>query len=144
MARIVRHARDDLGTTGPSPMVEELFRELMELGLFKLEPEEAIVAGCGRKGEMEEVLLVTDRRVFYLTRRAGAMIYAVQEFEIGSLRPVPSSAGMLGAKIILADGRKTAVMDSPGGDGYLDDAHGVIRELNKRILQVQQSSWEAE
>jgi len=109
------------------------YREVTELGMVQLEPDENIVTGCGRKGELEEILLVTNRRAFIMTRRAGTTFYAKQAFFIDHLRPIPSSAGMMGNKMILSDGVKTGAIDSPGDRGFLDDAKNVVRELNNLI-----------
>lgn len=124
----------------PDIPLEVRYRELIELGMIQLEPEEQILIGCGKKGETEEVLVVTTHRAFIMTRRAGATFYAKQAFYVDHLRPIPSSAGMMGNKMILSDGVKTGAIDSPGDRGFLDDAKNVVRELNGLIRKAQQGT----
>jgi len=112
------------------------YRELFELGMIQLKPDEQALIGCGRKEEMEEVLLVTDRRAFVMTRRQGATFFAKHTFSIDKLRPIPSSAGLVGNKIVLSDGSQTAAIGSPGSTGFLADARLVVRELNTMIHQA--------
>jgi len=116
--------------------LEDRYRELIELGMIQLEPEEQVIAGCGRRGDTEEVLLVTGHRAFILTRRSSSTFFAKQIFHIDHLRPIPSSAGLVGNKLILSDGVKTSAIDSPGNRGYLEDAKEVVRELNGRIRKA--------
>ncbi len=111
------------------------YRELLELGMVQLEQGEQILIGCGRKAEVEEVLVVTDRRAFIMTRRQGATFFAKHTFRVDQLRPVPSSAGLVGNKIVLSDGSQTAAISSPGNTGILADARLVVRELNNLIRQ---------
>lgn len=113
--------------------LEDRFRELLELGMIQLEPEEHVVTGCGMRGEIEEILIVTNRRAFILNRRSGATFFAKHTFNIEDLKPVPSSAGLVGNKMILTDGAQTRAIDSPGSGGFLAEAQVVVRELNSRI-----------
>lgn len=117
--------------------VEERYRELVELGMIQLEPNEEIAIGCGRRGDHEEVVLVSNKRVFVLTRRTGATFFAKQIYYLGDLRPVPSSAGLMGNKFIVTDGTQTSAVDSPGDQGFLESAQKVVRELNRRVREAQ-------
>lgn len=132
-----------VGTSGQEIAAQRLniplnlrYRELLELGMIQLLPDENVVAGCGSKGEIEEVLLFTNRRAFIMSRHQGATFFAKHTFSIDRLRPIPSSAAMVGNKIVLSDGTQTAAIDSPGSEGYLADTKVVVRELNLRILQA--------
>ncbi|MBZ0270730.1 hypothetical protein K8I61_01745 [bacterium] len=117
--------------------LETRYRELIELGMIQLEPDERVVTGCGHKGDNEEVMLVTNRRVFVMSRPADGMFYRKQVMKLQQMRPLPSSAGVKGNKIVLSDGTTTAVMDSPGDEGTLDDTRAVVRELNNLIRYTQ-------
>lgn len=117
--------------------LDDRYRELIELGMIGLEPDEIVVAGCGQKGEIEEILLFTNKRAFIMNRRSGATFFAKHTFVLKDLRPVPSSAGLVGNKIILTDGAQTRAIDSPGDHGFLASASVVIRELNSRIRAAQ-------
>jgi hypothetical protein len=124
----VRQAnRGGVGTADAS------YIEVLNLADMMLDEDEVVMAGCGQRGEIENVILATNKRVLFLTRRFGASHYHYDQFNYDVLRPLSSTQGVIGEKMRLLEGDRIAEMTSPGHESWLDSAEDTVKVINERI-----------
>jgi hypothetical protein len=121
---------------GPIKNYEVPYQEVLGLGDVTLEKDELVLAACGQRGQVETVLLATDRMLYFFTRRAGASHYLVERFDYGRMRPIPLGGAVIGEKIRVMEGDRLAEMVSPGAESWLDSAEDTIKTINAQIRRV--------
>lgn len=112
------------------------YQELLNLADVQLDNNETVYAAAGMRGETETVLLVTNLRVFYFTRRFGASRYSHDVFDFAKLHPIPISQAVIGENIRLLEGDRMAEMKSPGAESWLDSAEDTIKVINQQIKRA--------
>ena len=112
---------------------DSTYQEVLNLGDVQLQDHETVYAATGNRGEIEQVLLVTNLRVFYFTRRFGASRYSYDVFDFEKLHPIPISQAIIGENIRLLEGDRMAELKSPGAESWLDSAEDTIKVINQQI-----------
>jgi hypothetical protein len=72
------------------------YQEVLNLGDVLLEKDELVLAACGQRGEVENVLLATSKRIFFFTRRFGASRYYSETFEYSKIHPLSLASAVIG------------------------------------------------
>lgn len=119
-------------------MSETNYQEVLNLGDIALMRSEAVLAACGQRGEIENVLLATNKRVFFFTRRLGASRYHHDIFDYRHMHPIALGQAVIGEKIRIMEGDRMAEMNSPGAESWLDSAEDTIRIINDNIRRARQ------
>jgi len=117
-------------------MSETNYQEVLNLGDVVLMRSEAVLAACGQRGEIENVLLATNKRVFFFTRRLGASRYHHDIFDYRHMHPIPLGQAVIGERIRIMEGDRMAEMSSPGAESWLDSAEDTIRIINDNIRRA--------
>jgi hypothetical protein len=115
---------------------EASYQEVLNLADMTLDNGEAILAACGQRGEIENVLLATNRRLLFFTRRAGASRYYTEIFDYAKVHPIPLGQAVIGERLRVLEGERMAEMISPGNESWLDSAEDTIKAINEQIRQV--------
>jgi len=119
-----------------SSTADSAYQEVLNLADVVLEHNETVYAATGLRGDTETVLLVTNLRVFYFTRRFGASRYSHDVFAFDKLHPIPVSQAVIGENIRLLEGDRMAEMKSPGAESWLDTAEDTIKIINQQIKRA--------
>jgi len=116
--------------------LDAAYQEVLNLADVQLAQDELVLAGCGRRGEVEQVMLATNNRLFLFARRFGASRYSYDIFDYGKLHPIPISQAVIGERIRMLEGDRLAEMPSPGMESWLDTAEDTIKVINDRIRRA--------
>lgn len=118
------------------------YQEVLNLGDVLLGNDEVVLAGCGQRGgEIENVMMATNMRLFFFTRRFGASRYHYDVFDYFRLRPLSLGQAVIGEKLRLLEGDRIAEMPSPGNESWLDSAETTIKIINERIKEARQTAF---
>ncbi len=137
-----RERRGDARENGRSSvgLADSSYLEVLNLSDIVLDDNETILAACGQRGEIETVILATDKKLFFFTRRFGVSRYHHEIFEYLQLHPIPLGQAVIGEKIRLLEGDRIAEMISPGAESWLDSTEDTIKKINERIRKAREKA----
>jgi len=129
-------SREELLPGRLRPALSAEYKELWNLADLEPNPGETVLAACGRRGELEMVLMATNQRLFFLSRRFGASHYANNVIDYAKLHPIPVSQCRIGERIRIIEGDRITEMISPGAESWLDTAEDTIKIINSCIKKA--------
>ncbi|MDP8223225.1 MAG: hypothetical protein P9L99_07700 [Candidatus Lernaella stagnicola] len=130
-----RHTARDIASKHAG-MADSSYQEVLNLANIVLEEGEYVLVGCGQRGEIESVLMATNHRVFFFSRRYGASQYHQELFDYAKMHPLSLGQAVIGERIRLLQGDRIAEMTSPGAESWLDSAEDTIKVVNDRIRRA--------
>lgn len=113
-----------------------LYQEVLNLANLRLEPNEATLAACGQRGEIEKVLLATNQRLFFFSRRANDTNYHYEVFDYRKVHPIPMGQAVINETIRVLEGERLAEMVSPGAESWLDTSEHTLKVVNEQIKKA--------
>jgi hypothetical protein len=115
---------------------DNLYQQVLDLAGLHLEPDEIPLAACGQRGEIEKVLLATNQRLFFCSRRYNDSSYHYEAFNYLKAHPIPMGQAVINETVRVLEGERLAEMTSPGAESWLDTSEHTLKVINEQIKKA--------